>query len=85
MKIKLLILIIAFPVGFFLIGRHYFKADRLLIVFAMWLVVCVTENNMTWFAKICVYICIFMVLYAFHFWLSTSIGKLLNNVYGVDW
>lgn len=40
---------------------------------------------MTWFAKICVYICVFIVLYAFHFWLSTSIGKLLNNVYGVDW
>ena len=40
---------------------------------------------MTWFAKMCVYICVFIVLYAFHFQLSTSIGKLLNDLYGVDW
>ena len=40
---------------------------------------------MTWFSKICVYICVFIVLYVFHFLLSTSIGKLFNNVYGIDW
>lgn len=40
---------------------------------------------MTWFSKICVYICVFIVLYAFHFELSTLMGKLFNNVYGIDW
>ena len=45
MKIKLLILIIAFPVGYFLAGRHYSKADRLLIVFAMWFATCIVERN----------------------------------------
>lgn len=40
---------------------------------------------MTWFSKICVYICVFIVLYAFHFGLSTLMGKLFNNAYGIDW
>ena len=49
MKIKLFILMIVFPVGFFLAGKHYSKADRLLIVFAMWLAAYVVERNIQYF------------------------------------
>lgn len=51
MKIKLLILLIAFPVGFFLIGKHYSKTDGLLIVFAMWFATCIVERNIQNFIK----------------------------------
>nr|DAZ81398.1 MAG TPA: hypothetical protein [Caudoviricetes sp.] len=43
--LKIIIVLIAFPLGFFLIGRHYSIQDKLLAVFTVWLSLCVVTEN----------------------------------------